>query len=82
MMRWLMVVLLWAAGCAEPLGIDAGTDTGPDTETQERCGDGSEVGLEVGMCAPEFMLPDTEGVVTTLSSFRGKVALVDIAALW
>jgi len=82
MKRWLMVVLLWAAGCAEPLGTDAGKDPGPDTETQERCGAGAEVGLEVGMCAPEFTMPDSEGVMTTLSSFRGKVALVDIAALW
>ena len=82
MKNCLMGVLLCAAGCPEPLGTDAGTDTGSDTEMQERCGEGAEVGLEVGMRAPEFTLPDSEGVMTSLSSFRGRVALVDIAALW
>jgi cytochrome oxidase Cu insertion factor (SCO1/SenC/PrrC family) len=78
MKRLSMVLLLCAAGCGEPIGTDAGTDK----ETEARCGDGAEVGLEVGMCAPEFTLPDSEGEMTSLSSFRGKVALVDISALW
>lgn len=86
MKRWLMMLLVFAAGCAEKRGLDSGGDaganTGPGTETQDPCGEGAEVGLEVGMCAPEFRLPDSEGVMTSLGSFRGKVALVDIAALW
>lgn len=82
MKKWWMILFLFSTGCAEPLETDADTDTGPDTETLERCGEGAEVGLEVGMCAPEFTMPDSEGVPSNLSSFRGQVVLVDLAALW
>jgi len=40
------------------------------------------VGLEVGDCAPDFTLPDRLGTPFTLSQQRGKVALVDISAVW
>ncbi len=56
-------------------------DTGAATET-ERCGPDAEVGLELGLCAPEFTLPNGAGELVSLSSFRGKVALVDISAVW
>ena len=35
-----------------------------------------------GKPAPEISLPDTEGKLTTLSSFRGKYVLVDFWASW
>jgi peroxiredoxin len=35
-----------------------------------------------GKPAPEINLPDTEGKLTTLSSFRGKYVLVDFWASW
>jgi peroxiredoxin len=38
--------------------------------------------LWVGKQAPEISLPDTEGKVISLSSFRGKYVLVDFWASW
>ena len=74
MKRWLALPLALAGACAPPDDLD------PDAA--EGCGPEAEVGLEVGLCAPEFTLPDREGTPTSLSSFRGGVALVDLAALW
>jgi len=48
----------------------------------EICGPDAPRGLEVGMCALDFTLPDADGVPFTLSAQRGKVALVDISAVW
>ena len=62
--------LLFASGCADapsPPGL---------------CQAGASVGITVGQCAPDFVLPDADGALTSLSSFRGQVAVVDIAALW
>lgn len=56
--------------------------TASATEGPGPCEPGSTTGLEVGMCAPDFALPNAEGSEVKLSSFRGKVALVDISALW
>jgi len=53
-----------------------------DTAAQIACGPSTERGLEVGDCAPDFTLPDRAGTAFTLSAQRGKVALVDISALW
>ncbi|MBN8575647.1 MAG: TlpA family protein disulfide reductase [Cyclobacteriaceae bacterium] len=36
----------------------------------------------VGQVAPEINLPNTEGVLTTLSSLRGKYVLIDFWAKW
>ena len=62
----------------------AGPDSALDSAAadSERCGPDAEVGLEVGLCAPEFVLPDSTGQDFALSSMRGKVALVDISAVW
>jgi cytochrome oxidase Cu insertion factor (SCO1/SenC/PrrC family) len=76
MKGWLPVaVLILVVGCggSEPSGSEDGA---------EPCGDAAPVGLEIGMCAPNFELPDSEGTMVSLSSFRGDVVLVDIAALW
>ncbi len=43
---------------------------------------GSPTGLTVGDCAPNFTLPDRSGALVSLSDQRGKVALVDISAVW
>ncbi len=53
-----------------------------DTAPVAPCGPDAAVGLEVGDCAPDFTLPDRGGQAFTLSAQRGKVALVDISALW
>jgi cytochrome oxidase Cu insertion factor (SCO1/SenC/PrrC family) len=72
------------AGCAAPgsKATSPAGDTGGETEPIAPCDADAPVGLEVGMCAPEFELPDRDGTLTRLSDFRGKVALVDISALW
>jgi peroxiredoxin len=38
--------------------------------------------VEVGRIAPDFTLPDPQGVPVTLSDLRGKVLLVDFWAAW
>lgn len=38
--------------------------------------------LAVGAVAPDFTLPDTNGVPVSLSSFKGKVVVVDFWASW
>jgi cytochrome oxidase Cu insertion factor (SCO1/SenC/PrrC family) len=74
-MRHLIPIVLLAA-CTQ-------ADTEPiDTAAAVPCGPSAERGLEVGQCAPEFTLPDRTGQAFTLSAQRGKVALVDISALW
>ena len=74
-MRWIAMTLWLTSGCGPSKVAD-------DTGEPRGCDEGAPEGIDVGMCAPEFNLPDSEGVMTRLSSFRGKVALVDISALW
>ncbi|RFS19996.1 AhpC/TSA family protein [Chitinophaga silvatica] len=38
--------------------------------------------ISVGAIAPEFIMPDTNGNIVSLSSFRGKIVLVDFWASW
>ncbi len=76
MMRWMTLALF--AGCAQPK--DRGQDgDGPESPA---CDETADAGLEIGMCAPDFALPDSEGNTVRLSDFRDKVALVDLSALW
>ena len=41
-----------------------------------------ETGVKVGLYAPDFSLPDENGNTTTLSSYQGKVVLIDFWASW
>ena len=41
-----------------------------------------EIGLDIGKTAPEIRLPDTKGKTIALSTFRGKVVLIDFWATW
>ena len=52
------------------------------TPSTDVCGPDAPRGLEIGDCAPEFALPDATGELVALSSMRGRVALVDISAVW
>jgi len=92
-MRSVLLPLFALGACGQPQspvpgkrGSDTGAplastgDTGPAPE--EPCGPSAVRGLEVGQCAPDFTLPDRYGQPFTLSSQRGKVALVDISAVW
>lgn len=76
----LATLVACSAPVAEP-GVDPST-SGDDSATAEPCGAGADIGLDVGQCAPDFTLPDSTGADFTLSDQRGKVALVDIAAIW
>ena len=78
MKPWMILAAVWAAGC----GAAGGPEPGDSPNPPSACEEGAPVGLELGQCAPEFILPDSEGNDVALSSFRGSVALVDIAALW
>ena len=71
----------WVAAWILAFGCGGVESDGPDSII-EPCGAGAPVGLEIGLCAPDFELPDSEGTMVSLSSFRGNVVLVDIAALW
>ncbi len=41
-----------------------------------------ETGIEVGLYAPDFTLPDKDGNNTTLSTYQGKMVLIDFWASW
>ena len=74
----MVLAAVLAVGCGAPGEPDPGGPSAPPSG----CADGAPFGLEPGQCAPEFILPDGEGSEVALSSYRGSVALVDIAALW
>jgi cytochrome oxidase Cu insertion factor (SCO1/SenC/PrrC family) len=76
----LASVVATGLGCANPSSMDS-TATSSDT-TGLGCGPDVETGLAVGDCAPDFSMPNRDGVEVTLYSQRGKVALVDISAIW
>jgi peroxiredoxin len=42
----------------------------------------SKAQLTIGMQVPEISLPDTQDSIINLSSFRGKIVLVDFWASW
>lgn len=67
------------ASCAAPK--NSGESGAVDTAVRCPVG-GSPVGFDVGDCAPDFTLPDRTGAMVSLSDQRGKVALVDISAVW
>ena len=42
----------------------------------------AKIGVEIGNTAPDFTLPDVNGKLISLSSFKGKYVLVDFWASW
>lgn len=80
-MRLLIFAPLLAA-CTGPASKDSGPQPGSDSGDVDVCGPTAERGLEPGQCALDFTLPDAAGRPFTLSDQRGKVALVDISAVW
>lgn len=78
MRAFLPIVLLSACAPTSETGLSDSADTSPG----QICGPSAERGLEVGQCALDFTLPDSANQPFTLSAQRGKVALVDISALW
>jgi hypothetical protein len=77
MHRRITLLLATGLGCANPNAMD--TSTGSATTV---CAPDVETGLAVGDCASDFSMPNRDGVEVTLHSQRGKVALVDISAIW
>ena len=72
MKQWLLILPLSVA-CTE--SIKEQTETESEANDDLGCGE-IPIGLEVGMCAPDFLLPNTENEITSLSSFQGKRSLV------
>ena len=83
MKKYLIMMLGLSGACKNSVTKDSFSNNQEnETEVNAICTTDAPVGLEVEMCAPEFTLPDTEGEIVSLSSFRGKIALVDISAVW
>lgn len=76
-----MIFMLFAA-CSGGTDLSLHESAADSGSALSRCGDDAIRGLDVGQCAPEFTLPDRDDVPFALSSLRGKVALVDISAIW
>lgn len=77
--------LVASSACASTPPTNDGADTvseHSETEHAAVCGTEAPTGVQVGMCAPEFSLPDRNEVSFSLHAQRGKVALVDISAIW
>ena len=87
-MRPFIIFLPLLAACTDAASKNAGPSPGSDSVDSadsgvaEVCGPSAEQGLEPGQCALDFTLPDAAGQPFTLSDQRGKVALVDISAVW
>jgi peroxiredoxin len=87
---WFAVVALaaalLAAGCAKK--DTATTECDPDPEKcgkvcgEGTCGQGANVGIDVGQTPPAFTLKDIAGNDVSLSDFEGKVVVLDIWATW
>jgi len=71
--------LLTACAAESPQGEASNS---VDSGAEQACGPDAPTGLSVGECALDFTLPDSTGEAFTLSAQRGKVALVDISAIW
>lgn len=52
------------------------------TTDNPQTGGKKETGVKVGLYAPDFTLPDKDGNNTTLSTFQGKMVLIDFWASW
>lgn len=74
--------LLLSMACAGPASTEDTSGPGGDSADPEICGPQASFGLALGQCAPDFTMPDRADQPFTLSSLRGKVALVDISAVW
>ena len=78
----LCVAASFACASTPPTQESTGGGAGSDTGKARSCGPGAVTGVRVGDCAPEFSLPDRNEVAFSLHAQRGKVALVDISAIW
>lgn len=80
-MKTPLVALTLLAACGADTPQEQEQDTF-DSAAEEPCGPAAPTGLSVGECAPDFTLPDSTGAAFSLHAQRGKVALVDISAIW
>ena len=60
-----------------PATDSAATDTAA-ADTEQPC----EGGYEVGLCAPDFSLPEASGAPVALSDYAGSVVLLASEAIW
>lgn len=78
----LATCLATTVGCPQGGVVDPGDAAGTETGEDLVCDSNTPTGLGVGQCAPEFSMPNRDNVEFSLYAQRGKVALVDISAIW
>lgn len=59
-----------------------GTSACKKTTDEPTAGGEKEIGVKVGLYAPDFTLPDKDGNEETLSDYQGKIVLIDFWASW
>lgn len=62
--------------------VDTDDDGGGDTDADTDVGPDCEIGLLEGDCAPDFTLPDADGVDRALSDFGGQRVIIIGTAEW
>ena len=77
-----LLVILSSVLMVSCAGTTGPSDTADAPAPEAVCGVDAVYGLDVGECVLDFTLPDSTGLDFTLSHQRGKVALVDISAIW
>ena len=74
------MILALALFACTPDSLDTDrVDTDADVITEPvECDEGTQV----GDCAPDFTLPDRDGVDVSLSDFEGDLILINCSAVW
>jgi peroxiredoxin len=67
----LSFTIIIASSCQHAVGTDKSIQSSS-----------AQVGLNIGNVAPEITLPDADGKNISLSSFHGKIVLIDFWASW
>jgi len=69
------------AACAGPGELDDSSEASTTLADNTPVVDCVE-GIELGDCAPDFTLPDADGVDVSLSDYAGELILINCSAVW